>query len=362
MSDGPDRDEKTEEATARRREEARDKGQVAYSSEVVVIAMLAAVLGALMLIGGRSAASAGGMLHSAIDAMGQIGTSDLTAGDASAALVESMLAITPGAFMIVAPMLLLGLLAGFGQVGIHFSAKAIEFDVSKLNPVSGFSKIFSPRSWMRTLMGALKVTLVGGVMIAVTMSLAPRTGALSDVGVRPFLAAVGYVLLRATAAALLVLLALAVFDFYFQRYQHNRDLKMTKKEVKDEARNSDGDPAVKARIRQVQRELSSRRMMEDVPDATVVITNPTHVAVALRYDDARQTAPIVVAKGLDEVALAIRAVASEHGVIIHEEPPLARALHRHCEIGDPIPADLFEAVARVLAYVYRVQGRDPVRA
>jgi flagellar biosynthetic protein FlhB len=199
-------------------------------------------------------------------------------------------------------------------------------------------------------------------MITVTLTSAPEAVALVDTGARPLIAAIGYVLLRATLAGLIVLAVLAIFDVYFQRSQHTKDLRMTKKEVRDEARNTDGDPLVKSRIRQVQRELASRRMMQDVPNATVVVTNPTHVAVALRYDDARQNAPVVVAKGLDEVAQAIKALAGEHGVIVHVEPPLARALHRACEIGDPVPAELFEAVARVLAYVYRVQGRAPVRA
>lgn len=133
---------------------------------------------------------------------------------------------------------------------------------------------------------------------------------------------------------------------------------MSKKEIKDEHKNAEGDPQVKARIRQVQREVASRRMMDDVPDATVVVMNPTHYAVALRYEDGSDAAPRVVAKGLDLVALRIRDVADAAGVMVVEEPPLARALHRSCEIGDPVPEDLFEAVAKLLAYVYRVQGKS----
>ena len=158
-------------------------------------------------------------------------------------------------------------------------------------------------------------------------------------------------------AAVLTVVALAVIDLVYQRFQHKQDMRMTRKEVRDEQKNTDGDPQVKARIRRVQREMASRRMMQDVPDATVVITNPEHYAVALQYSEGGGSAPRVVAKGVDEVAQRIKAVAREHGVFLFENPPLARALHRQAEIGDPIPEGLYQAVANVLAYVFRVQGR-----
>ena len=153
-----------------------------------------------------------------------------------------------------------------------------------------------------------------------------------------------------------MIIAISLIDLIYQRYQFAKDMRMSKKEIRDEHKNSEGDPHVKARIRQIQREVAMGRMMDDVPDATVVITNPTHYAVALRYVDGSDAAPTVLAKGLDEVALRIRAVAAEHDVLVVEEPPLARALHRACGIGDPVPEELFEAVAKVLAYVYRAQG------
>jgi flagellar biosynthetic protein FlhB len=362
MADGPDRDEKTEEATARRRGEARDKGQVAFSSELMVVTMLGTAVAAMMVAGSNAASAAGALVHESIAAMTTVGRMELDPADAGAALGGALRSLAPGVLLIVGPMVLVGLLTGFVQVGFHIAPKALETDLNKLDPITGFKRLFNARSWMRTFFGGLKVIVVGTVMIAVTLAAAPEAIALVDTGARPLIAAIGYVLLRTTLAGLVVLAILAVFDVYFQRSQHTKDLRMTKKEVRDEARNSDGDPLVKSKIRQVQRELASRRMMQDVPTATVVVTNPTHVAVALRYDETRQNAPIVVAKGLDEVAQAIKALAAEHGVILHEEAPLARALHRACEIGDPIPAELFEAVARVLAYVYRVQGRAPVGA
>jgi len=362
MSDGPERDEKTEEATARRREESRDKGQVAFSSEIMVAAMLIAAVAGMATLGSRLAYSVGGLFEGAMAPLAAGVRYELDVSTAAALLVLGLRTVVPSVLLMGLPMICIGLLVGFGQVGIHFAGKAIEADISKIDPIKGFQKIFSPRSWMRTFLGALKVVLIASVMIAVTLRIAPAAGNITDTGARPLLAVIGYVLMRATAAGLLVLLVLALVDFVFQRIQHAKDLRMTKKEIRDEARNTEGDPLVKSRIRQLQRELSSRRMMSDVPKATVIVTNPTHVAVALRYDDDSKRAPIVVAKGLDEVAQAIKRIGAEHNVIIYEEPPLARALHRSCEIGDAIPAEMFEAVAKVLAYVYRIQGRAPVTA
>jgi len=174
--------------------------------------------------------------------------------------------------------------------------------------------------------------------------------------------AVGALVRRAAITGVLAVLVLAIFDFWFQRAQFSKDMRMSRKEIKDEHKSSDGDPMVKARIRQVQRESASRRMMDDVPDATVVVTNPTHFAVALSYDSQGAGAPRVVAKGVDSLARRIKDVAREAGVLVYEDPPLARGLHRSCEIGAEIPEDLFKAVAGVLAYVYRVQGGTPATA
>jgi flagellar biosynthesis protein FlhB len=175
----------------------------------------------------------------------------------------------------------------------------------------------------------------------------------------PALVAIGRIVSRAAVAGVIVITLLALFDLWFQRAQHAKEMKMSKKELRDEHKSSEGDPMVKARIRQVQREVASQRMMEEVPNATVVVTNPTHFAVALRYTSEEGGAPRVVAKGVDEIARKIKDVAREAGVLVYEDPPLARALHRGCQIGDEVPEELFQAVAGVLAYVYRVQGGAP---
>jgi flagellar biosynthetic protein FlhB len=176
----------------------------------------------------------------------------------------------------------------------------------------------------------------------------------------PALVATGHVALRCVGSAVIALLFLAILDLVFQRWQHERDLRMSKQELREEARSTDGDPHVKAQIRRVQRDLARRRMLHDVPKATVIVTNPTHYAVALRYQQSTtgnsESAPRVVAKGVDLVAARIKSLGSEAGVPLFEDVPLARALHARCEIGDEIPTELYTAVAEVLAYVYRIQS------
>ena len=225
------------------------------------------------------------------------------------------------------------------------------------DPFKGLQRLFSLRSVVRTLLSAAKITVIIAAMGAVGLGHVESLGRLAGGDTGPVLLAIGHVLLRCVAAGVLAVLVLALADALFQRYQHEVDLRMTRKEIKDELKATDGDPHVKSRIRQVQRDLARRRMMSEVPKATVVVTNPTHFAVALRYDrDQERGAPWVVAKGVDRIALRIREVAREAGVPCYEDPPLARALHAAVEIGQPIPEELFQAVAGVLAYVYRMRG------
>jgi flagellar biosynthesis protein FlhB len=262
------------------------------------------------------------------------------------------------------PLFLVGLLVGYGQVGFQVAPKAVRLDPSRLSPVKGFGRIFSARSAMRTLSALLKVVLIGAAMSTVVWSSISEVSTMVGNDLGPSLVATGTIVLRAAVAALIVVFALGLFDLVFQRSQHDKDLRMSRKELKEEHRNSEGDPHLRARIRQVQRELASRRMTTDVPNATVVVTNPTHYAVALRYepDGAPGAAPVVVAKGVDHVARRIKEVAREHGVICFEDVPLARALHAQAEIGQEIPQDLYAAVASVLAYVYRVRGAGAAAA
>lgn len=357
MAETPEKDEKTEEATPRRRQEGREKGQVAYSTEAVAAVMLVATLVALVVGGGNAIGAAGEFLVQILASIG-IGAEEISVRDGAGLLTAAVRSVIPGLAIIVVPTLLLGLLSGFAQAGFQIAPKAVAFDPAKINPIKGMQRMFSARSVVRTSLAALKILAIG-IAITVTASLQlPRVTVLAGLDPQPVIASTGTVLLRCAIAGVLAMAVIASLDLFFQRVQHEKDLRMTKKEIRDEMKNTDGDPHVKSRIRQIQREVASRRMMAEIPKATVVVTNPTHYSVALAYDRSESglSAPTVVAKGVDHVALRIREVAREHGIPIHEAPPLARALHAQVEIGDPIPEELYQAVAGVLAYVYRLQG------
>ncbi len=358
MADETPKDEKTEEATPRRRSEAREKGQVAISTELISAVALSVGLTALLVGGGFIASRVGLLVVQGLDLVGARGRDELDPGAAASLFRQAAEGVVQGVLIVAVPLLLVGLLVGYGQVGFQIAPKAIGFDLARLNPTKGVSRLFSARSSVRTLSALLKVILIGAAMGTVTwLSLADIASMVGN-ELGPVMTATGSIVLRAAIAGLIVIFALGLFDLAFQRFQHDKDLRMSRKEIKEEHRNSDGDPHVRARIRQVQREMASRRMMADVPTATVVVTNPTHYAVALRYEGAGSAgaAPTVVAKGVDLVAQRIKELAREHGVPCFEDVPLARALHAQVEIGQEIPVDLYAAVASVLAYVYRVRG------
>ncbi len=351
-------EDKTEEATPKQREEARSKGQVANSTEFVAAVMLCTTIGSFLFLGTGLASASGQGVVDGMASLATLGPAELDAGQFAGLMVHAGSGVAAALALLVAPVLLVGFVVSYGQVGLRLTPRAVTVDLNKINPISGAKKILGPRGAVRTLLGLLKVILLGTVIAMVAWREVPRLTWVAGTDAVTTVAAVGGLMLKAATAGAVVFLMLSIIDLVYQRFQHSKDLRMSRKDIKDEHKNSEGDPQVRARIRQVQREMATRRMMDDVPDATVVITNPTHYAVALRYQDGRDAAPTVVAKGLDQVALRIREIAREHGVMIFEEPPLARALHRTCDVGDAVPEDLFEAVAKVLAYVYRSEGRS----
>ena len=358
MAQDTESGEKTEEATPRRREEAREKGQVSLSTELVAALALGTAFGLYLMVSGPALEILGDGVRKAFMRIGSLGAGDIDIPTATK-LLESFGEGGLHAILLFAlPLFALSLVVGYGQVGFRIAPKAVELSLSKIDPMKGLGRLFSMRTTVRTGLSTLKLVFIG---LAIFMTIVSRLGPISTINgidVGPALVIANDVFMRAVVAALLAILAIGLLDYAFQRWQHSKDLRMTKQEVREEHKNIEGDPHIKARIRQVQRELASRRMMEDVPNATVVVTNPTHYAVALKYerDELQGSAPRVVAKGVDHVAQKIKQVARENGVICFENVPLARALHAECEIGDSIPEELFEAVASVLAYVYRVQG------
>jgi flagellar biosynthetic protein FlhB len=240
--------------------------------------------------------------------------------------------------------------------GWNFSAGALVPQFSRLNPVNGMGRVFSTRGLVELGKGLAKVGVVGVTAWVLLKGLTPQLMGLSS---EPLNNAIGHAVALAGYALLVLTCGLAIiagFDVPFQLWQHARDLRMTREEVKEEFKESEGSPETRGRIREVQRALAKGRMLQDVPKADVIITNPTHYAVALRYDEKKMHAPLVVAKGTDLLAAKIREIAAEHGVPVVEAPPLARALHKSVEIGREVPAALYVAVAQVLTYVYQLKA------
>ena len=361
MADDASKDEKTEEATPRRREEARDEGQVAMSQELVSALMLASGMGALLLGGGQVGEMLGVTLEGTLTSLGDIGTQELTLDDA-AALLDAIVSDAAGVIVaLFLPVVAIGLVVGYAQVGFKLASKAVAPDPQKIDPMKGFQRLFSVRSWVRTGLSALKIAAIAGSMLAVAWLQIPNIIRLGAAEIGPLMPGLGHVMLRVTAAGIVAMILISVIDVFYQRFQHDKDLRMTKEEVKQEHKTMEGDPHVKARIRAIQRDTSRKRMMQEVPKSTVVVTNPTHFAVALSYGrdangDPIHSAPRVVAKGCDHLAQHIKKVASDAGVPLYEDVPLARSLYAKVEIGDEIPEDMYAAVAAVLNYVYRIQG------
>ncbi|WP_176048927.1 flagellar biosynthesis protein FlhB [Burkholderia sp. BCC1644] len=351
MADESDLD-KTEAATPRRREKAREEGQVARSRELASFALLAAGFYGAWLLAGPSGAHLQTMLRGAFtfDRATAFDTNRMLSAAGSASL-EGLTALLP----ILALTGLAALLAPMALGGWLISQKTFELKFDRLNPISGLGRIFSIQGPIQLGMSVAKTIVVGGIGgVAIWRSKDELLGlATQPLGVAlPDALHLVAVCCGTTVAGMLVVASL---DVPYQIWQYNKKLRMTKEEVKREHRENEGDPHVKGRIRQQQRAIARRRMMAAVPKADVVVTNPTHFAVALQYTDGEMRAPKVVAKGVNLVAARIRELAAEHNVPLLEAPPLARALYHNVELEREIPGSLYSAVAEVLAWVYQLK-------
>ncbi|TWG84108.1 flagellar biosynthetic protein FlhB [Cupriavidus gilardii J11] len=345
--------EKTEPASPRRLEKAREEGQVVRSRELGTFLMLMA--GAVGLWG------LGGMLGRKLDLVmrAALGFEPAVARDPERMLTglgqlafEALLGVLPLLLLLAVTALVSPMLLG----GWLFSTKSLMPDFSRLSPIKGLGRLFSAHTLVELAKAIAKSLLVGGVAAWVLWGKLPEAVALMSAPVDEALIHMLELVLYCCAVAALALLLVAGLDVPWQFYEFFKKLRMTKEEVKQEHKESEGDPHVKGRIRQMQRAMARRRMMSEVPKADVVVTNPTHFAVALRYQEGQMGAPRVVAKGTEAVAARIRELAGEHRVPIVSAPPLARALHRHVELGQEIPAGLYTAVAEVLAWVYQLKN------
>ena len=348
--------ERSEQPTAKRLSEARKKGQVARSRELnTLLVMLVSAL-TLWLF---SASAMTGFVAIVSDALSPNGD---VLRDPELIPVHFM-QVMMSALVLIAPFLAITVVAALAgpalMGGMLFSAEAIAFKAEKLDPIKGLGRVFSTKGLIELVKALLKFFLVLGVAALIYKFLERDVMSLITLDVREGIARSGSMIMVALVLLSATLVLIAAIDVPFQLWSHNKQMRMTKQEIKDESKETDGRPEVKSRIRQLQQEASQRRMLQDVPDADVVITNPTHFSVALKYDKDGSGAPRVVAKGQDLIAFKIRSIAMEHDVAIYEEPPLARALHGTTEIGDEIPGPLFLAVARVLAYVYHLRQSTP---
>ncbi|GAB6908866.1 Flagellar biosynthetic protein FlhB [Desulfosarcina cetonica] len=349
---GDSSQDKTEDPTGKKLSDARSKGDVARSREFPSVFVLCGGIGVLFFGGGWMLEQMNGVMRTMYQNAGSLSIS-----------VENMNTllwdILVDAFVILIPLMLVAMIVGIAgnviQFGFVLTGDKLTPDFAKMNPISGIGKLFSLRSLVELVKSIIKLLIIGGVAYAVMYRFLDQIPGLIRLSVGGILSFIGQAAFKISIYTCMVLFIMAILDFAYTKWQHHQDMKMTKQEVRDEHKQQDGDPAVKARIRSVQREMARKRMMEAVPGATVVITNPTHLAIALTYEEGMH-APTVVAKGAGFVAQKIRTLAQENDVPTVENKPLARVLYKSTEIGDFIPPDLYRAVAEILAYVYRLKG------
>lgn len=352
MAENADGSEKSEEPTQKKMDDARGKGQIPRSKELTTLLLTLSAAVFLLMYGGQ-------MMSEFIALMTKGLSFDRDIAFDLLKLFDLVIAITIAAINMVLPffllMVLIALVAPTLLGGWAFSAKAMAPKMSKLNPVSGIKRMFSSTALIELFKALAKFVLV----IAMAVYFLYQTfGEVLGLGLEPLESALMHsatLIIQAFIFVSLSLIIVAAIDVPFQLWKHNSQLKMTKQEVKEEHKQQEGNPEVKGRIRQVQREMSQRRMMQQVPEADVIITNPTHFAVALKYDPDTMPEPLVLAIGSDFMAAQMRTIATENNITIVEAPPLARALYYNAEIDRPIPYDLFKAVASVLAYVYQLK-------
>ena len=345
-----DQGEKTETPTVRRRQEARERGQVARSMDLSSAVILLAALVALNFLGARMFTQLGAMMDKllTLPARGSWNVAD-TAEMIRSSLTSIAMILLP----LLVVIMLAGLLSNLMQVGFIFSAEPLKPSLSKLDPIAGAKRMFSKKALVRLVMSLSKVAIVAGIAYVTIQSRLAMIAGATRLGYMQIAALGGELVFLLGVRLGVVLLALALLDFLYQRWQHEQDLKMSRQELKDDLKRMEGDPQIRARRQRVARQLAMQRMSMEVPRSTVVVTNPTHLSVALRYVEGMH-APRVVAKGSGFMAVRIRQLAAAAGVPIVERKPLAQALFKSCKVGEDIPVNLYKTVAEILAYVYEL--------
>lgn len=346
--------ERTEAATPRRRAMARSEGNVAKSTEVVSVVGLAVAFGGLAAFGPGIANGLAGVLRGYLGSIATITIDAATVPQLATRLFGALaLLLLPFAGLVAVA----GVGASVAQNGFLISGKAVSPKLARISPAAGMSRIFSKRALVELAKALLKIAVVGGVVGWALVKVAPQFVPLAVAPPETSYAWMLATMLRLAAAAIAALAVLALLDFFFQRWDWEQRLRMTRQELKEEFKQHEGDPVLKSKIRSRQMDMSRRRMLNDVKTADVVVTNPIHFAVALKYDAERMGAPRVVAKGARLLAARIRELAKAAGVPVIEDPPLARALYKACKVGSEVPLAFYKAIAELLAVVYRKRDR-----
>lgn len=353
MAEGGD-EEKTEDPTPKKREEAFEKGNVPFSREVGSFLMLFFLA---LIVAWYSPGIMRGTRNLLTSFIAEADNMAVDRAGVSAIMRELAFGSITVLIVPLIGSVIVALAAGFMQNGIMFSAESIKPKFSKISPLAGLKRLFSMRSAVEFIKNVSKITLVGVVGF---MAVFPELKGLEQLpsdsayAMLLFLAKLGT---RLTVGIAIAMFFVALFDLVYQRFQHTKSLRMTKQEIKDEYKQSEGDPVIKQRLRALRQEKAKQRMMAEVPKSDVVITNPTHFAIALSYRPSENKAPVVVAKGQDMIALKIREIAEENDVPVIQNPPLARALFNSTELEEEIPLIHYEAVAKIISYVYQLKGK-----
>ncbi|MFM1831756.1 MAG: Flagellar biosynthetic protein FlhB [Planctomycetota bacterium] len=344
--------EKTEDATPRKLSRAREEGRIPRSTDLASALLLTCATVILWVLAAPTLDRLGVLVAFGIERSGEPAVAEATTGLRSAAFIG---------VATLAPLVLAGWLAAYlghlWQVGVLVTAKPLEPKLDKLNPLNGIKRLLGIQTLVKGGLDLGKTTVALGVAGVVSWRMHDVLVVLPEGSAVAGFAVIGRLMLELAAMIALALLILAILDYAFQRWKHQKDHRMTKQEVREEFKESEGDPKVKQKRLQMARQMAMQRITKTVPTADVIVTNPEHISVAIKYDEAKMHAPVVVAIGVDHLALRIRRIAAQHGIPIVERKPLARLLHRTVKTGEPIPPESYAAVAEVLAFVYRMNGR-----
>lgn len=348
-----DDQEKTEEPTSKKIEDARKEGNVPKSQDTSSFVTLIVALAVVFVMFPYLEDRIRNLYMYYHELMGEEITKTIVISMAIVSLRELGLMILPISIAVA----MAGVLAGLMQFGFLFTTKSITPDLKKIDPIKGLKNLLSLKKLIEGLKTILKVSAVFAVAFYFLTEYTKELAETLFLGLFGQMIWLRDKMIILAAVMMALFLVLSLIDLFFVRYNYFKELRMSKQEIKDEHKQMEGDPQVKARIRRVQMEMSQKRMMQNIPDADVVITNPTHYAVAIRYDQSKDKAPVVVAKGVDFLALRIKEIALNHKIQVVENPPLARELYKQCDVSQAIPEKLYKAVAEVLAFVYRTNKR-----